>query len=280
MIRIEFPGMKKLIIAASAAAAVGIAGYGSKNFIRDNYMPIRSGLAQSGLLGYKKTSCPKGGIIIALFGQSNSANSVKPFSTTKAPDNLYQYDWISKQCFEYREPLLGAQGLAGNAITYTAKKIANGTSKPVLIVPFGLGGTSVLQWAHGFAANQHELALKNMKAAAISPNIFLWHQGESDIGISKDKYLKALKIVLTRTKKYYPNSYFGIALASRCRTTPWEPTRQAQSEVAKNNEKTFISADSDKIYSREARYDKCHFSDRGAKELGSQYYSSVSELLK
>ena len=58
------------------------------------------------------------------------------------------------------------------------------------------------------------------------------------------------------------------------------PNKEAQQEVANRNDNTFISADSDMIYSEKARWDMCHFSEEGAEELGNQYYYSVSNLLK
>ena len=90
------------------------------------------------------TKCPQNYLSIATFGQSNSANSVTELSDLPIPSNLYQYDWKSQKCYFYREPLLGTSGTQGNAITYTATKLAKNYKKPILIIPFGVGGTSVM----------------------------------------------------------------------------------------------------------------------------------------
>ena len=281
-------------------------GYKSRDFVRRNiYLPIRTSIdLNSNDQVYNQVLCPKNGITLATFGQSNSANSVKPLSTNEMPKNLFQYDWKTGKCYEYKEPLLGTTGTNGNVITYTAIKIARDTSNPVVVIPFGVGGTSVLEWAFGSLSYQQDLALSSIKQSGLSPKIFLWHQGESDartndsspddlkkipaftkprirLGLSRDSYTNALEKIVEKTNQYFPKSYFGIALVSRCSNkNQWEPIRTAQQEVANSNDNTFISADSDIIYSELARYDKCHFSKEGAEELGNQYYDSISNLLK
>jgi len=302
--------MKKTALAGTALAVVAYTvGYKSRDFIRDNfYLPLRSSISQAQLKAlYKQALCPKDGIALATFGQSNSANSVSPVATGVTPKNLFQYDWKTGKCYEYKEPLLGTNGTEGNVITYTAIKIAKDTSKPVIVIPFGVGGTSVLEWAYGYLSYQQEIALSNIKKSGLSPKIFLWHQGENDarveglspddlkevssfskpegkdfqLGLSRKSYANALQKVVDKTKQYFPDSHFGIALVSKCSNrNQWEPIREAQREIANNNENTFVSADSDKIYNEETRYDKCHFSKEGAQELANQYYSSVSTLLK
>ena len=100
------------------------------------------------------SKCPSSSLQIAYFGQSNSHNSVKPKASLEIPKNLYQYDWQSRKCYRYKEPLIGATGLNGNVITYTAVSIALETEKPIIIIPFGKGGSSVFEWAYmvGLAA--------------------------------------------------------------------------------------------------------------------------------
>jgi hypothetical protein len=302
--------MKKIILAGIILAVGAYAvGYKSRDFVRDKiYLPIRSGIASSvDLKQYKSVECPKNALEIATFGQSNSTNHVQPLASMEIPKNLYQYDWKSKKCYHYKEPLLGVDGRRGNVITYTATMLANSTSKPVLIIPFGVGRTSVLQWAYGFLSFQQEFALDSIKKSGLKPQVFLWHQGESDVksktapnpdylkkipsfeipkdlglGLTKQSYGNALQVVLDKTRQYFPESYFGIALVSRCSGSnqEWEPVREAQTEIVSKNKKTFISADSDKIYDEKTRHDRCHFSEQGAKELGKQYYLSLPKSLR
>ena len=263
--------------------------------------------------GYVEKPCPtSGALVVAYFGQSNATNTVQPAAQGPFPDNLLQYDWRSMKCFAYKEPLLGADRPFGNSITYAAIRMANDSSRPVVIAPFGYGPSSVLDWAYGQGAAQQRLVMKRLKESGLSPQVFLWHQGETDttneeitdealgelphferpnhnqryldtmhFGLPRDLYEKALNVVVDRTLEAFPDTYFGIALASFApcigANHVWQPVRDAQQAVATSHARTFISADSDQIPA-EDRYDTCHFSDRGAQKLSDQYYRSLATL--
>ena len=203
-------------------------------------------------------SCPLNSIQIAYFGQSNSANYSKIDKNLNIPKNIYQYDWNTEKCYLYKEPLLGTDGKSGNAITYTAIEISKITKKPIIIIPFGVGGSSVLQWAYGNFSYLNKIVYERIKRSGLYPQIFLWHQGESDsrknyidssnlvnspnissywnykLGLQKSSYISALQIILDRTFDNFPNSKFGIALATRCQSKVWKPVRDAQKEIVKN----------------------------------------------
>jgi len=291
-------------------------GYKGPDFIQKKniYLFIWSSLRSDpdipDISQYKKSNCPENPITIATFGQSNSANSVTEKSDAAIPPNLYQYDWKSQSCYLYKEPLLGASGTRGNVITYTAIKMANISNKPIVIIPFGVVGTSVLNWAYGDLSHQHKIVMQRVKESGLSPRIFLWHQGESDSNtnassldhitktpyfqgyiqqkgnwkgmtpLTEDVYYNALRKVVETTFKSYPQSSFGIALATRCQTTPWNPVRSAQRRISQDLPNTFISADSDKISGLDKRPDNCHFSIKGASELGNLYYESITKEIK
>ena len=287
-------------------------GYKGRDWIQRNiYFPIRVSLKSiPDISQYKKSNCPENPITIATFGQSNSANSMTEKSDVEIPLNLYQYDWKSQSCYLYKEPLLGASGSKGNVITYTAIKLANISNKAIVIIPFGVNQTSVLNWAYGDRSHQHKIVMKRIKESGLSPNIFLWHQGESDskrispsldeltkapyfqeyflqkgikkgiIPLSEEIYYNALKKIVESTFKRFPQSSFGIALATICGNTPWNPVRSAQTRISQDLPNTFISADSDKITGLDKRPNNCHFSAKGASELGNLYYQSITREIK
>jgi len=283
----------------------------SQKSIQDIYLPIRSSINSIQVISqYKESKCPENPITIASFGQSNSANSMTEKSDVAIPSNLYQYDWKSQRCYVYKEPLLGTSGTKGNVITYTAIKMANISNKPIVIIPFGVSSTSVLNWSYGDLSHQHKIVMKRIKESGLSPRIFLWHQGESDsrkisvsldqitkvpyfepyheqegnskgmIPLTEDVYYNALRKVVESTFKSFPQSSFGIALATRCGNTPWNPIRSAQIRISQDLPNSFISADSDKITGLDKRPDSCHFSTKGASELGNLYYESIMREIK
>jgi hypothetical protein len=263
---------------------------------------------------YVEKPCPRDEAFgIAYFGQSNSTNTVEPLADLPIPSNLLQYDWKSSKCFAYKEPLLGADFTRGNSITYAAVRIARESVNPVVVIPFGFGPSTILEWGYGEGAYQHRIVLDKLKESRLSPKVFLWHQGESDVpfagvdesvlsevpyfnrpdrpftdnaihrvGIAGSVYENALRDIVSTTLRAFPESHFGIALVSHApclgSNEIWEPIRDAQKAVATSNLRTFISADSDQIRGQADRYDGCHFSDVGAKKLSEEYYRSISSL--
>lgn len=267
----------------------------------------------STLEAYEERPCPAGdSLAVAYFGQSNATNTVFPPASIQYPENLLQFDWKSQRCYAYQEPLLGADFEMGNSITYVAAELAQNTDRAVVVIPFGFGPSSVLNWGYGQGALLHELVLERIQAQGFSPQLFLWHQGETDAavhgadavdvartgyfkrpdnrfdylpssqGLSRELYRDALDTVVERTFSKFPDAHFGIALASLApclnRHEPWQPLRQAQQDVADAHPNAFISADSDAISGQANRHDSCHFSQAGAKLLSQQYHASITAL--
>ena len=237
---------------------------------------------------------------------------MEPLASISIPPNLLQYDWKSSKCYAYKEPLLGADFTRGNNLTYAAAKIASVSKKTVVVIPFEFGPSTILEWAYGEGASQHSMVLKRLKESGLSPQVFLWHQVESDtavdgvsedilseipyfqrpdepftngsyrVGLSKVSYKNALNEIVQRTFEEFPDSYFGIALVSHAPCLKsnelWQPIREAQKEVAMSNARSFISADSDQISGPTNRYDTCHFSAEGAKKLSEEYFQSILSL--
>ena len=266
-----------------------IFGYKTRDFARTSIiLPLLDILKPNSIvtvneLSYKppkEVDCPPSSLQIAYFGQSNSANTVKPKAEISIPENIYQYDWQSKKCYRYEEPLIGTDEYYGNVITYTALDIASRINKPVLVIPFGKSGSSIYEWAYSNLSFHQNLVFENIKRTNLYPDIFLWHQGESDVSTSKPDYMKALEIVVDRTLENFPNTYFGIALATRCQALEWLPVREAQQAIIFSKKNTFLSADSDKIYGPDLRYDSCHFSAKGAERLGDEYAETIMKALR
>jgi Carbohydrate esterase, sialic acid-specific acetylesterase len=305
-----------VVLAYAIALTVGIGTSRiSRGFKNNVVAPIEAVIfgPRSELDGYVEKPCPTNDTtVVAYFGQSNATNTVLPLAQGPFPENLLQYDWRNMKCYAYKEPLLGADRPYGNSITYAAIRMANDSEKSVVIAPFGYGPSSVLDWAYGQGAAQHRLVLKRLKVSGLSPQVFLWHQGETDttneditdealgdlphferpnhnqryldqihFGLSRDLYENALNAVVDRTLEAFPDAYFGIALASFAPCIGanhiWQPVREAQEAIATSHVRAFISADSDQIPA-EDRYDTCHFSDRGARMLSEQYYQSLTAM--
>ncbi|MCX5931248.1 MAG: hypothetical protein NTW83_05325 [Cyanobacteria bacterium] len=261
------------------------------------------------LSDYRQLPCPADPLAIATFGQSNSANSVLPLEPLKIPVNLLQFNWRNGRCYAYREPLIATDGTGGNPLTPAVVALAASTQQPLVVIPFGRGGSSIADWAYGYLSHQHDVALKAMHQAGLRSPIVLWHQGESDaaattppprrfedvppfsapdpgqfrLGTRQADYEQALRRVIARTRSVFPDSRFGVAVASVCTvigSQAWAPVQRAQRQVAQSEPGAFLSADSDRIPTqRPYRYDGCHFAPAGARALSEQYLQSLSTHL-
>ena len=224
-------------------------------------------------------ACPRAAQVVLSFGQSNAANSVRPRLGRSWPANLLQYDWRRDRCLPYREPLAGSDGQGGHSLSPLLRQLAAGSSRPVLLVPFASGSSSVRDWAYGPLAGRQALVLERLRRRQLAPALVFWHQGESDAGppgvrgaggrpLTRQAYGAALGLVVQRTRAVFPGARFGIALVSRCRDGgPWPPIRAAQRQLAAASPGAFVSADSDQVWGGLSRYDGCHFSPDGARRL-------------
>ncbi len=239
---------------------------------------------------YLRTNCPNSSYAIAYFGQSNAANSVNRINKSNIPDNLYQYNFKDNNCYEYKEPLIGASGKKGNTITPFAISLANSMEENILIVPYGISGTLIESWSTGNKRLLKKNLLGNLKNRKINVDLFLFHQGESDAAVVRNlskkseklqysrKYLKNLLKIIDQTRIYFPDSHFGLSLVSKCFNSQNNYyITNSQKEATKLRPLVFISADSDAIFGRKYRYDNCHFNLKGAEKLSKQYTDSLIE---
>jgi len=304
-------GVAMKILAASIVSFS--AGYYLKETLRDSiYLPLRALARLDTSYREEVVQCPRRAFSVAIFGQSNSANFVNSrYSEREIPENLLQFDWSSGKCYKYKEPLVGADGLGGNAITPFAVKAARSWAEDVIIIPFGVGGSSILEWSDGYLGHYLNYALEMMRRSQIKPAFFLFHQGESDakspgssrssfkdlmaknkqdlntqkvvqLGISEESYFRGLEKIVQLVKREFPQAGFGIALASKScnkKGTRHEPIRRAQKRISETVPGTFLIADSDEIKGTRYRYDNCHFSREGAIKLSEEYSRSVKRYM-
>ncbi len=229
-------------------------------------------------------TCPARALTVALFGQSNLANSVQPRfdrslggAITPGFGHLLVFDWRHGTCHPYREPLPGTDGSGGHSLTAAFLELASRSDEPVLVVPFARGGSSVLSWAEGDLAERQRQVFQQLGRRGLSPALVLWHQGESDArSLDPARYGAALARIIARSHAYAPRAWFGVALVTRCfNQGPWEPLRAAQREVVQQQPRTFLWADSDAIAGWRDRHDGCHFSARGARRLSHALLESL-----
>jgi hypothetical protein len=246
----------------------------------------------------KEVACPTDYLAIASFGQSNAANRIlrDGGAITVEDGKTFMWDWTSGKCYPYSEPVVGTTGLGANILSDTILQLRTKYSGNLLMVAFAMGGSSVFDWSHIRRSIVLDNVLQRLKKHAIEPNIFFWHQGESDgipeiylpwkvnaYGLTKGSvshyYEKALSVIIQKTHEYFPHSTMGVALVSICSNDGSPLIINAQKSVADKFPYVKISSNTDML-GNEYRADGCHFNELGKAEIGKDYSHFINQWLE
>jgi hypothetical protein len=258
------------------------------------------------LADYTETECPPEAIGIFYFGQSNSSNTVKPHKTYKIMEKVVQYDWKSKKCFQFQEPLLGSMDYHGNSVTPFLARLQYEINAPIIVIPFGIPGSGIFEWAYGPPSRIIPDVLAGAKKLNMAKTFTIFIQGEKDAGergsvvsqyrdaqyfnhvysfstfwdTTYDDYREGLERVQEIVSANAPDTRFGIVVTSKCLSDQAaERITSAQIDVAKDSP-AFIAANLDLIpVNRKYRYNLCRLSPPGAEALANQLVQSIVSRL-
>lgn len=216
-------------------------------------------------------------LVLVTFGQSNAANSVVGrFGPVTGVDNFNPLDG---RCYAARDPLLGAGGSGGSVwMPLAGEIIASGLASRVIVVPIGLGGTRVADWAPGGRlVGRLRQALDAMSAAGLSAHAFLWHQGESDRGTARDAYQQAFLAMVRVIRASGSRAPIYVARASRCDSSIGPDIRAAQSDLGSNYPELGLRSgpDTDTLAGPVWR-EGCHFTRAGAVRHASLWFDVLA----
>lgn len=205
-------------------------------------------------------------------GQSNISNfSVAGYTITNPTvvDNFNVYDGV---VYQAEERLLGCGIFAiddgGSFLAPLADKlIDDGIFDRVILVPIGVGGTAVGEWAPGGPCNQMlSIAYKRLVTVGLTPTLWLWHQGENDTqaGTSQSDYATRLAAVINTPRALGDTAPWFISQASYVSGAPSSAVRAAQA-AAVNGVDIFAGPDTDTLTGGTNRVaDNTHFTLAGS----------------
>jgi hypothetical protein len=209
--------------------------------------------------------------VLFVFGQSNSSNNGG--QRYRGIDDRV-VNFFDGHCYRAQSPLLGGENTFEETWTPLANKLVEaGRFDRVIIVPAGVGGSSVSDWAEG--GHLHPMLQSVLDNAAQTYRIthVLWHQGERDFA---DRTAKRVYIVKFRSVLSTLRAHGVTAPVFMCKVSfdnfdgpPWtpdNPIRQAQIALIDGKD-VHAGPDTDLLLNPTDRYDGTHFAASGMEKV-------------
>lgn len=158
------------------------------------------------------------------------------------------------------------------------KLIAKGKADKVLIVPFGVGGSSIERWAFaGDLSGRIKRSIEALTKQNIKATHIVWHQGETDAssGTSAAQYIASFGEVVKQLEPLGKNIPIYSATATRCNSDANKTIGNAQQELPSVYNNVFADANSDLLAS-DLRFDNCHFNQQGLEKHADLWFEVLN----
>lgn len=172
-------------------------------------------------------------LVIIVIGQSNTTNVVPALYVPTNRLGVINFNIGDGQFYRAKsggsiDPLLGCTGFPpnlpvtspwpnGNWIGQLADQlITAGKASNVIVVPIGVGGSFVADWAVGGSSNARVgVTFRRMQRAGLTPNAVIYGQGESDHGVtSQAAWTASGSSMITTVHSFWPTVPIAINVES------------------------------------------------------------------
>lgn len=217
--------------------------------------------------------------VLLLIGQSNSANYAERFYQSAYGSSVVNF--VDGVCYVAGSPLLGASGKQGEVWTAVANRlVASDTFKSVILVPAGIGGTSIDRWQSGGDLNSMLMDVLARTKQNYTITYVLWHQGETDykLGTSKASYTKSFQSLVRSLREHGVAAPVFVSVATKCDNPAWSvsnPVAEAQRVLPNDAEKILAGIDTDTLLGNADRSDNCHFSAAGQEKSADAWAERI-----
>jgi hypothetical protein len=170
-------------------------------------------------------------LVLPVGGQSNVTNVTPALYVPTNRLNVINFNICDGGFYRAKsggaiDPLLGCTGNVsfglsvpwpnGNWIGILADNLVTaGIATNVVIVPFGVGGSFIADWASGGSNNPRVgVMAARLARAGLTPSAILWGQGESDLmATSQANYTTRLQSLIATFRTYWPSTSIPIFVA-------------------------------------------------------------------
>lgn len=221
-------------------------------------------------------------MVFMAFGQSNSAN----YGLGRYSVRNEVYNYYSGKMYAAQEPLLGPDGKGTSVWTRVADMaIDGGLYDSAIIVPCGIGKTSVSCWASGECADVVNEILENLERDGIELTHIFWCQGETDNvdDTTATEYGDELGKVIDHFRNRGIDAPFFVALTSFFPFNNDNPlgisqeVLQGQLHVLDSANRVVKGPNVDALNLAYYRYDGVHFSENGLDKLAMDWYQVIKD---
>jgi hypothetical protein len=207
--------------------------------------------------------------VIIAGGQSTITNCGTG-SYTKTNTPVHMLNIYSGGMYSAINAMIGVDGSGENFLIRLADKMINAAKyERIILVPFGLGSTPIVNWAvgaSGFCNERISVAcqrVSKMGLLAADQVYVIWQHGESDqvLGTSQGDYTTRLASVISTVRAVLPTTPIYVSKTSYVSGNTSSAVRAAQTAAVTGT--VFAGPDTDTLNSSN-RYDNIHWNATGA----------------
>jgi hypothetical protein len=251
-------------------------------------------------------SCSKSGVnitdkvydVILIIGQSNTHYGIGYDSVLDAPDcQIYQlgrHFTRDLQVILAEEPLdhhtIQSQKI-GFGLAFAKEYIQDNTSKEVLIIPCGYGGTGFIdnRWNKGDdlyndAVDRVNFVLEKYPGSQIK--VILWHQGEQDAIHENNNYQNSLDRFINDIRLDMYSDSVPFLLGGMVPYWVGDDLNRLsfQNIISETASRIYNTGYADPstpflIVKEDNHYDEIHYDANGQRELGKRYYQQYLDVI-
>jgi len=179
----------------------------------------------------------------------------------------------------------GTLGLGNLSARIADKLITNGRFDRVIIVPIGMGGSMISEWATGSVSNRFRVAMRRLAARGIVPGMTnvtfgqVWGLGETDavFGTTAADYISRFGVYLSNCNAAGFVGYTFVNLETLIHNVTYPVIHNAQASLP-NGVNIFVGGDLDTLTgptNRQPTPDDTHLTDTGAASAASLIYNAM-----
>ncbi|MVM33271.1 hypothetical protein GO755_24740 [Spirosoma sp. HMF4905] len=236
------------------------------------------------------------GEVFVIAGQSNAQGGIATDVPPAIDDRVscidfFQRDQIDTQTF----PFLFSHVSAGASIgpsnaPYLWGILGDSLTKrlnvPILFLGAAQGGSNSTEWANSAAAAPITLPYQRVSAtllyyiSRLGMRAILWHQGESDSGISEQTYFNNVNSLITKSRQQLSHSRLAwlVSRASYISGATNGQVIAAQNRLSNEVADVYAGPATDGLIGPDNRVDDIHFGGQGLVRVANLWNQSLTDL--